>query len=162
MPDMLVKLYELPPLEPCLQKPREAGVEIRRALAPEKSLVCDWVRQTFGASWASEADVGFSQTPLSVFVATKDNSCVGFCCYDSTMRGFFGPVGVQADERKNGIGAALSLAALHAMRNLGYGYAIIGGAGPVDFYTRLCGATVIEGSQPGVYRGLLRSAPPTT
>lgn len=153
MPDLLVKLYELPPLEVA---PSE--VEIRRALAPEKHLVTKFARQHFSENWASEIEVGFSHVPVGVFVAVKDGRCVGFACYDTTMRGFFGPVGVDESERGQGIGAALSLTTLHAMRHDGYGYAIIGWAGPIDFYKRLCGATEIENSSPGVYRGLLRSS----
>ena len=158
MPDLLVKLVELPSLEVALERPLQHGVEIRRALAPEKHLICDFARKHFSESWASEIEVGFSHTPVGVYVATKENRCVGFACYDTTLRGFFGPVGVDETLRNQGIGAALSLAALHAMRHVGYGYAIIGWAGPVDFYARLCGANVIEGSEPGVYRGLLKSS----
>lgn len=157
MPDLLVKLYDLPPLEPVLERPRQNGIEVRRALSPEKHLIAEWVGAHFSKGWASEVEVGFAQTPISVFIATQDNRCVGFCCYDTTLRGFYGPVGVDKTLRKSGIGAALSLATLHAMRSLGYGYAIIGWAGPVDFYAKICGATVIEGSEPGVYRGLLRA-----
>jgi len=157
MPDLLVKLYELPALDRFLEKPRANGVEIRRALSPEKHLVCDWAGSAFSRGWQSEAEVGFSRSPVSVFIATKDGRCVGFCCYDTTLRGFYGPVGVDKDERRSGIGAALSLATLHAMRHEGYGYAVIGWAGPVEFYAKICGATVIEGSEPGIYRGMLRS-----
>lgn len=157
MPDLLVKLYELPPLEPFLERARQNGIEVRRALAPEKHVVGDWVETRFSRAWRSEAEVAFSCAPVSIFIAVKDNACAGFCCYDATLRGFYGPVGVDATLRKSGIGAALSLATLHAMRSVGYGYAIIGGAGPVEFYSRICGATVIEGSWPGVYAGLLRA-----
>lgn len=159
MPDLLVKLYELPALDAVLEKPKQSGVDIRRAIAPEKHLICAWARTHFSEGWASEIEVGFAQTPTGVFVATKNGKCVGFACYDATCRGFFGPVGVDKAERGSGIGAALTLTALHAMRDVGYGYAIIGAAGPVDFYARLCGATVIEGSVPGVYRGLLKASP---
>ena len=48
------------------------------------------------------------------------------------------------------------MACLHSLKELGYGYAIIGGAGPVDFYAKAAGATVIEGSSPGVYRDGIR------
>ena len=51
---------------------------------------------------------------------------------------------------------ALLLACLHGLKDLGYGYGIIGSAGPVDFYKKCCGAVVIEDSAPGVYRGMLR------
>ena len=47
---------------------------------------------------------------------------------------------------------------LEDMRQQGYGYAIVGGVGPTAFYSKAVGAVLIEGSQPGVYRGLLRSS----
>ena len=48
------------------------------------------------------------------------------------------------------------LACLHDMLAQGYGYAVIGSAGPVDYYARTVGATVIPDSRPGMYRGMLR------
>ena len=39
---------------------------------------------------------------------------------------------------------------------MGYAYAIIGGAGPVEFYQRECGAKLIPDSVPGVYADPLK------
>lgn len=39
---------------------------------------------------------------------------------------------------------------------MGYVYGIIGGAGPLDFYTKHCGATGIPGSEPGIYADPLK------
>ncbi|WP_025745923.1 GNAT family N-acetyltransferase [Kallotenue papyrolyticum] len=157
MPDMLVKLYELPPLEPALEQQRRQGITIRRALAPEKRLVLGWVEQHWGAAWASECDVAFANQPPACFVAVADDALLGFACYDATARGFFGPIGVVEATRGRGVGAALLVATLHAMRWLGYGYAIIGGVGPAEFYARTVGATLIPDSAPGIYQGMLRS-----
>jgi GNAT superfamily N-acetyltransferase len=156
VPDMLVKLYSLAPAAPACERLRALGVDVRRALPPEKHLVMDWVQQAFSRHWASEVDVAFASRPVSCHVATRAGEMVGFACYDATCRGFFGPTGVAPEHRGQGIGAALLLVCLEAMQAVGYGYAIIGGAGPTDFYTRVCGAQVIEGSQPGIYRGMLR------
>jgi len=49
----------------------------------------------------------------------------------------------------------LLLRSLRAMRDEGYVYAIIGGVGPAEFYEKCVGATLIEGSTPGIYRDLL-------
>lgn len=160
MPDMLVKLYQLPPVQPVVEKLASEGVLIRRALPPEKHKVIGWVREAFGDNWASECDVAFARQPVGCMIAVRESGddqkeIVGFACYDATCMNFFGPTGVKESERGKGVGKALLLAALHAMKEQGYAYAIIGGAGPVDYYARVVGATVIEGSVPGIYRGML-------
>jgi predicted GNAT family acetyltransferase len=156
MPDMLVKLYELPDLAPSIEKQRGYGIEIRRAIAPEKHVITNWVRQAFWEGWASETEVAFSNHPASCFIAIEKGKIIGFACYDSTCKAFFGPTGVDETLRGRGTGKALLMACLHDMRANGYGYAIIGAAGPTDFYAKACGATIIEGSIPGIYRGMLR------
>jgi GNAT superfamily N-acetyltransferase len=157
MPDMLVKLYTLPDVGEVLAQQRKAGVEIRRALALEKQIVLDWVKQTFNPNWASECDVAFAHQPVSCFIAVENGQLLGFACYDATCRNFFGPTGVSESCRGRGIGKALLLVCLHAMRAEGYGYAIIGWVGPAEFYARAVGAVLIEDSTPGVYQGLLKS-----
>ena len=156
MPDMLVKLYTLPPLNPDLERLRVQGVVVRRALAPEKHLVVEWVRRLFNEHWASECDVSFARAPVSCFIATDRGHLAGFACYDATMRDFFGPTGVDPDRRGRGIGRALLIATLQAMRAEGYGYAIIGAVGPADFYAKAVGAVVIPDSSPGIFEGMLR------
>jgi len=156
MPDMLVKLYELPGLEPVIEAMREQGVVIRHAMPYELDQVVGWVRECWGDGWAGECAASFAQQPVSCFIAIEDGDVVGFACYEATCRDFFGPTGVHETKRKRGIGKALLLASLHALKAMGYGYAIIGGAGPVDFYAKAVGATVIEGSSPGIYRDGIR------
>ena len=160
MPDMLVKLYELPPVEPHIEKLRALNIEIRRPIGPENYAVINWIRDNFGPGWAGEAENSFFQSPKSMFIAVRKMphekpEILGFACYDATVKGFFGPTGVAETERGQGIGLALLLAALHGMKDTGYGYGVIGGAGPVDFYKKCCGAIVIEDSTPGVYRWMV-------
>ncbi|HEX2621624.1 MAG TPA: GNAT family N-acetyltransferase [Phototrophicaceae bacterium] len=157
MPDLLVKLYTLPPLEQDLNHMQAQGILLRRAIPPEKHIVLDWVKQHFSSSWTSECDVAFHRTPPTCWLAIENNQLIGFGCYDVTSKGFFGPTGVAEAARGRGAGKALLMACLHALRWDGYGYAIIGDAGPVEFYQKIVGAVVIEDSTPGVYNGMLRS-----
>jgi hypothetical protein len=55
-----------------------------------------------------------------------------------------------------GIGKALLIAAMRGLADMGYAYAVIGAAGPVEFYTRTLGAIPIPGSSPGIYRDRLK------
>lgn len=157
MKDMLVKLYELPPLTPVIETLEEQGIIIRRGLPPEKHHVLQWVSAYFNEYWRSECDVAFARQPVSCFLAIEDGQLLGFGCYDATARGFFGPTGVQESQRGRGIGRGLLLACLHDMALQGYGYGIIGGVGPEEFYARVVGATVIPDSTPGIYGGMLRN-----
>ncbi len=136
---------------------RQERIDIRRALAPDKHTVAAWVRETFSDRWASETEVAFTRQPVSCFIAVKDARIAGFACHDATCRNFFGPTGVDPSARKKGIGTALLFACLEDMRHQGFGYAIIGGVGPADYYAKAVGAVPIEGSDPGIYRGLLGS-----
>lgn len=153
--DMLVKLYDLPDSRSLREKLARDGVDLRRALAPEKHKVIAWVKDNFSEYWASEAEVAFSREPVSCFIAVRDGRITGFACHDVTCRNFFGPTGVEAKARKGGVGTALLLACLEDMKHAGYGYAIIGGVGPADYYAKAVGAIAIEGSEVGIYRGLL-------
>lgn len=157
MPDMLVKLYDIPEVLPLVRRLAEQGIVIRRAMSYEKHVAVDWVRKAFGDSWASESDVAFSNHPVSCFVATESAEIIGFACHDSTCKNFFGPTGVVENKRGSGIGKALFLSCLHAMAAHGYAYAIIGGAGPAAFYVNTVGAIPIEGSTRGIYRDRLKN-----
>ncbi len=158
MTDMLVKLYNLPLLESELEEQRKQGIMIRRGIPPEKYHVVKWVREQFSEDWASETDVAFGHMPVSCWLAVEDNHLVGFTCYDTSAKGFFGPIGVSDAARGRNTGRALLIACLQAMRAEGYGYAIIGGVGPIEFYQKVVGATLIEDSTPGVYAGMLYQA----
>jgi GNAT superfamily N-acetyltransferase len=168
--DLLVRLYDLPTLAPRLDALVAKGVTVRRALASEQHAAVAFARQHGSPGWASECQIAFARQPIACFVATERDAdappagvgyamepetLIGFSCVETTARGFFGPQAVRLDRRGRGIGAALLLAALHSMREIGYAYAIVGWASEIDFYKRVCGAVPIEGSEPGIYRAPL-------
>jgi GNAT superfamily N-acetyltransferase len=152
MPDLLVNLLKLPPLE-TISHP---NITVRRAQPFEITPVRQFIEKNFSVAWADEVSVGFANKPVTVFIATRDGRIVGFAGYECTRKAFFGPTGVDETERGFGIGKALLLASLWGLRELGYVYGIIGAAGPVEFYQQTVGATIIPDSEPGIYTDLLR------
>lgn len=158
MSDMLVHLTALPPLDAALADMHARGVTIRRALAPEKPSLLAWVRAHWPA-WEGEVDVGFARLPVACLVAVRNDAFVGFACHDAIAPDFFGPTAVIEPERGRGIGRALAIAAMHALRAQGYAYAIVGGVGPSAFYAKAFGAVEIAGSTPGIYAGMLPPRP---
>lgn len=159
--DMLVKLYELEPDAALNKRIADNGFTIRRVLAPELNALTSWIEPRFGSGWAAEATVATMRQPPSCFIAVKDGELVGFACHEATAKGFFGPTGVDVSARGNGVGHALLLTTLLDMHAQGYAYGVIGGAGPMEFYRRSVGAIPIEGSVPGIYRGMLALAEPS-
>ena len=148
MTDILVSLYKLE------QTPKEIdGIAIRRPLPHEKGPLKRWIAAKFGEGWGDEFECSFKALPVTSFVALKGNRIVGFACYDVASRGFFGPTGVLESERGKGIGTELLFRSLIGLRELGYAYAIIGGAGPVEYYLKILDAFPIPGSSPGIYPG---------
>jgi ribosomal protein S18 acetylase RimI-like enzyme len=171
MADMLVKLYALPDAAPVLAALKQARIEIRPGDSSEKHVIADWVRHHFQETWALGCEVALEQRPVTCYIAVQTSLpnaraenpydlpaevLVGFACYDVASKGLFGPIGVREDYRRRGIGKALLLTCLHVMLRERYAYAVIGWAGPVDFYARTVGATIIEGSEPGIFRGPLQ------
>ena len=154
MADLLVNLLKLPAFDSAA----EQAFCVRRAQPFELTPVRRFVETNFSRSWADEISVGFARQPISVFVATIERELVGFAAYECTRRGFFGPTGVIPAAQGKGIGKALLLASLTALREMGYVYAIIGAAGPVDFYQKTVGAIVIPDSEPGIYTDLLKDS----
>jgi GNAT superfamily N-acetyltransferase len=155
MPDMLVHLRKLPPYEPILEALAREGISVQRAIAPDKFRVVNWVKEHNGNYAAGECDAGMSRTPATCFLAVRDKEILGFACYDATALNFFGPTMVLESERGKGIGKALLLKCLYAMRDEGYVYGIIGGVGPAEFYEKTVGAMLIPDSAPGIYGDFL-------
>ena len=154
---MLVKLYELPDDAAAMARIAEHGVVLRPAMPYDLDKVRSWITKHFSPGWAAEVSSAWSRQPIPCVLAIRDGKLLGFASYDTTSRGFFGPTGVDEAERGKGIGVALLFAALKGLRDLGYGYAFIGMAGPKEFYNRHVGAVEIPGSDPGVYAHLLKS-----
>lgn len=160
MTDLLVNLYAAR-LDALGAQVKDVPATIRRALPPEAHIIIQWVETRFSPYWASEVRIAMAHQPPGCLVATIDGELVGFACYDTTARGFFGPTGVDEACRGKGIGLALLYHALAALKAQGHAYAFIGKAGPIDFYAKAIGAIPIPFDGEDIYRGLLRVKPET-
>ena len=132
------------------------GIKIIRPLSPGFYKVSAFIRDNFSEGWESEVSAAYYNKPVSVFVAAdNEKKIVGFACYDATALGFFGPIGVSESARGFGVGVALVRRCMADMWEKGYGYAVIGGAGPVNFYAKAVRAIEIPDDKPSVYSRML-------
>lgn len=155
--DMLVKLYEIQEPTELLEKLDKKGIRIIRALGLDTGKVLAFIKENFHEGWVDECRVSLMSQPSSCYIAVKNKKVIGFCCYDATYRDFVGPMGVDPDERGQGIGQALMYRCLVSMREAGYGYAIIGWAAEkaMPLYERAFQAEKIPGSFPGIYKEMV-------
>lgn len=156
MADMLVPLLSLPPSQPIVADLAAQGVVIRPAYPFEQTKLRAFIETHFNTAWADEAVTGLAYKPVTTLIAVEDGQIRGFASYECTRRDYFGPTGVDPEHRGRNIGKALLIAALEGLRDLGYAYAIIGGAGPKEFYAKAVNAVEIPDSTPGIYRDMLR------
>jgi len=170
MVDMLARLFALPEVSELIKELQVERILIRRAHPAEKDIIVSWIGKEFNDTWSRERQGAIVHRPPTCFIATEFQSIpqpnsdpynlapeklIGFGCYDAVAKGMFGPTAVHPGYRGRKIGKALLLASLHAMADDGYGYAVIPWVGPIDFYRKTVGATIIEDSEPGIFRGSL-------
>ncbi len=153
---MLVRLYAMEPDPGTTGRLAAAGIICRRAESYEREAVTEFVRDRW-PKWTDETAAAFAHAPPTLYLAHRGGSVLGFAAYNVTRPDYFGPTGVDELERDAGVGRALLRLCLDALAAEGYAYAIIGGVhGREAFYEDACGATVIPGSDPGIYGGMVR------
>ncbi|MBM6618010.1 GNAT family N-acetyltransferase [Bacillus suaedaesalsae] len=125
---------------------QDSKVEIRRVKKEDYDSLCQFVLSEFGTRWIGAVNNGFKyETEIPIIIAKLNGGIIGFSCYDvvRNKKGLFGPMGTSRNGRSNGIGRMLLHQSLHNMKLLGYEYAVIGQAGPIEFYEKNCDAKLI-------------------
>jgi GNAT superfamily N-acetyltransferase len=148
MEDLLVRLDALPRRTAVPRTLAGRRIAIGTPSTDVRPRLVAWVGERFGARWRSECVIALERTPPTCVVALAAGRVCGFACFDVTAPGVVGPVGVARASHGRGVGRALVLAALHALRSRGHLYAVIGSVGrdTVAFYSRVAGAVPIPGS----------------
>ncbi|MBO8156344.1 MAG: GNAT family N-acetyltransferase [Bacillaceae bacterium] len=119
---------------------------VRRAVKKDEYQLLRFVEDNFSEEWSRTIKGAFDQKEQPVYIAFDDDgNIIGFAAYDTyqNKKCYFGPMGVTKSNRVKGIGYALLHYCLRDMHQIGYEYAIIGGAGPIEFYEKACNAVVI-------------------
>jgi len=126
--------------------PDSISTNIRRVNRDDKNKLIDFIESHFSQEWSETIQRAFLKTTPSIYIAfDHKGGFVGFAGFDiyQNKKCYFGPMGVVKSNRAKGIGYSLLHHCLKDMNEIGYEYAIIGGAGPIEYYERACNAVVI-------------------
>jgi predicted GNAT family acetyltransferase len=150
--DLLVKLYEVKENRELEERLLEEGIRVNRIFPPNYDMLLEYVSGHFSKGWVSETKAALANHPASCYVAIQKGKIIGFACYNATAKDYFGPTGVSEECRGKGVGTLLLIKCLLALKEEGYGYAIIGWSDDATpFYKKIVGATEIPDSIPGLY-----------
>lgn len=119
---------------------------VRRVNKNDENKLVSFIERNFSMEWSQTIKEAFSLSEPTIYIALdNDENIVGFAAFDvyKNKKCYFGPMGVSASSRVKGIGYSLLHHCLKDMSKIGYEYAIIGGAGPIEFYEKACNAAVI-------------------
>lgn len=123
-----------------------AAYNVRRANYSDLNHLTKFIESEFGERWLTHVGYAFSNlSEIPIYIAEKNGNIIGFACFDIVRgkKGLFGPMGTSQNDRTKGIGKALLYRCLVDMKKIGYEYAIIGQAGPIEFYERACKAALV-------------------
>ena len=121
----------------------EQGITVRRAEEKDRAAVSDFLDLHWPA-WQTEVSATFNNTPISLHLALRDRSVLGFSAFEGNNRGlgWFGPMGTAEAARGLGIGGILLRRCLADMKAAGHAEAVIPWVGPVRFYSNTVDARI--------------------
>ena len=122
---------------------RDSTIEVRRANSSDRESV-DGLLKTYWPSWISEVSNSFEREPISLHIAIRDGTLLGFSAYDcnNVGTGWFGPMGTAPEARGSGIGATLLHHCLSDLKMSGLETATIPWVAPIGFYSKFVGASI--------------------
>ena len=119
-----------------------ADVSIHRLTAEEWPRFLSWMELAWEDPWGREVATTLDSSPVSCFVAERNDSYLGFAAYGTNRRSWFGPMGSSPEARGSGIGTELLRLCLRDYVDQGLTECEIGWVGPVEFYEKTVGATI--------------------
>jgi len=120
------------------------GVTVRRARPDERDRFSKWAGDVFSPFWGYEVSEAFRFPQPKVWIAEEKDRTLGFSVYGALEPHWFGPIGVDPDVRKKGLGSALLFRCLVSMKEEGERLAVIPWTGHLFFYSQVPGVKRIR------------------
>jgi len=119
-----------------------AGVALRRVLDEPDAAAVDDLCRVHWPYWRAEAARGVEHGACHAAFDSADGGIVGFACHSVNRGGWVGPIGVNPERQRGGVGGALLSALFVDLRVARHATAEIAWIGPIGFYAKVAGAVV--------------------
>ncbi|MCS7374457.1 MAG: GNAT family N-acetyltransferase [archaeon GB-1867-097] len=126
------------------RKLEEENYRIYKPTVEERREILNWIGKVFSPLWAYEAGLTFNGEEADLWIARLGEKIVGFSAYSALEANWFGPIGVDSESRRLGIGTVLLYKSLLSMRLMGYKTIIIPWTDHLKFYTQLSRITGVR------------------
>jgi len=123
--------------------PAPDGVTLRRVVSDDDAAaVLALCERAFQPSWRHEAARGIEHGACHAAFDDADGTLLGFAAHSVNRAGWFGPTGVDPDQRRRGVGGPLLAACLLDLKVAGFQRCEISWIGPTGFYAKAAGAEI--------------------
>ena len=120
------------------------GATVRKAEPGEKGRFTKWAAEVFSPFWGFEASEAFKFDPPKLWIGEEAEKTLGFSVYSALEPHWFGPIGVDPNSRKRGLGSVLLFNSLVSMKEEGQRMAVIPWTEHLFFYTQVPGVKRIR------------------
>jgi mycothiol synthase len=115
------------------------GATVRKAELSERERFTRWAAEMFSPFWGFEVSETFKFDPPKLWIGEQAGKILGFSVYGALEPHWFGPIGVDPDSRKRGLGSVLLFNSLASMREEGQRIAVIPWTEHLFFYSQVPG-----------------------
>jgi GNAT superfamily N-acetyltransferase len=112
---------------------------VRKAKLSERERFTKWATEVFSPFWGFEVSEAFKFDPPKLWIGEQAGKTLGFSVYGALEPHWFGPIGVDPNSRKRGLGSVLLFNSLVSMREEGQRIAVIPWTEHLFFYSQVPG-----------------------
>jgi len=121
------------------------GVKFQSVDPLQKDETLEWIEKNFNFFWRNEAEFALKRSEPSLFIAReKTGEILGFATINGVVPGRFGPMGVDYNQRRRGIGTVLLFDSFQALKDQRSWRAHVHWTDHLYFYTQVPGLSGVR------------------
>ncbi len=116
-----------------------SAIRLRLAEEEDREGLREWISERSGFAWSYEAARAVGRAGSGVWLAEDGDELIGFSVFGSLEHHWFGPIAVEDERRRKGLGSVLMFRTIQSMKELGVSRAVIPWTRHLLFYSQIPG-----------------------